>query len=792
MAKNVKYGLIVQMKDLATRKLNKVRRSLLNIGKAAKAVGGGRVGAAMAIGGPVGGLLMGLTSGAALAARKITSVVTDVVGTVLRLATGLFKKLAGMVTGFVSGTVGLAKKVGGLVKKVGLIAGGAFVGLTGMSVKWAASFEEAMAEVATIAKKITGPAFEKVKEQVKSLAVLMGKPAVEMARGLYQVISAGFTDAAGSVKLLSVCAKAAIAGLGNMEVVVRTIAGSLNAYGLSTDKAMRVADMFFESIRLGVFRFEEIGHAMGGVTGFGAQLGAGLDELLAAFTALTKANVPIDRASTAIRSALAQILKPTKEAAEAAEAMGIAFGPGALRKMGLFGFLQQVRRATQGRPELLAQLFPNRRALAGILPLLGKQFKMFASDLREIQRAAGTTEGAFVIMADTLTHRARQFWQQIKKTAMAYGEPLLKPLGRIFDLVRKKFRALEEPARRVSTVLAEALDSLIDFATSREWTFATALQGIKDAAKVLSQDIQDAIKDLSYLFAFKWEGKWRMGPLTAGLVDAFRIAIAEIEGLFKQLWDVVLSDLRGRIAATFTDIFVNLNQEALAVYERGAAVKARKRYELVRTGRRLLGTAKMPPWHKVPEEEREALRRKTVPGAATLAKMKALQGLAGAFVGAGKAIGAGRVPESERAARLQEIQAEKTQRVNEALESFRRNLDFVGQGLRSAAGQFGGTGVMPGAPAAPPALDPYAQKLLDTINRKKQLESLLAKTGHAELAIKLADEINELCEQFTTYMETNKQAHESAAKHVKALSAQVSQNTVGLQRLKRMFATARA
>jgi len=87
MAKEFKFSILASFRDAASAGLNKLRRGLLDVGKTAGNIGGGRVGAALAQGGPITGFLFG-----GLAAG-------------VKVATGLLKGLVGVARGVVGGIV---------------------------------------------------------------------------------------------------------------------------------------------------------------------------------------------------------------------------------------------------------------------------------------------------------------------------------------------------------------------------------------------------------------------------------------------------------------------------------------------------------------------------------------------------------------------------------------------------------------------------------------------------------------------------------------------------------------
>lgn len=725
MAKDIEYGILLRVKDLGSRNIKRLNRSLGKLGRTARGVGAGGFGLfdGRGPGGPggflagafegvgklaaaplkmlsglsglvpqVGGIFSGVFGAAAGALEGIATVAGNVAGAVVNAfaaagsaiidtISGLVRAVGSMVSEVGRLLVGLAGRATAIFAKVGVAGAAAFGGITAAALRSASAFEEGMAEVATIATRITGPTFRRVKQEVSTLAAEFGKSAREMAGGLYQSISAGVTRAGDALHVLRVGSMAAITGLTNMETAVKAVTRSLNAYQLSARYAMGVSDKFFTGVRLGVFRFAELEHAVGSVVGTAAQLGVSLNEVIASFTALTKGGLGIDRAATAVRSLMAQVLKPTKEATKWAERLGLAFGYKALKGKGLARFLADLRKATRGSPELLAKLFPNRRALTGLLPLMGRQFGMFVSDLDEIRRGSGATERAFERMADTFSFKWRQAWESIKATGRAYAEPLMGPLKQVFTAIRRGAEAATPVARALGEALAGRLQSALSWLANTDFTPALralykGMQSIHAGALVTGRALHDAfdwlgdrdwsleglkralraVKDVAALIPRLFvmgEGEGvRPGLITHALIGAFEYVLSWLRGELEILWVEtgrklslnLLEAISNALGAVREGLFAAQDEPVIALYNR-----TRDTYK---PGNR------PPDWDVLPEDQQETMRREYYMGHPfkKLAHAKAL-GLIGTLQGAAdrgridiaRGIG-GRAEEQEREA----------------------------------------------------------------------------------------------------------------------------------------------
>ena len=293
-----------------------------------------------------------------------------------------------------------------------------------------AMFEQQMAEVATM---LDAPShhMERFSKEIVKMSVRFGKGTEELSKGLYNILSATI-DASKSLEVLEVSSKAAVAGLTDTATAARTIAGVLNAYGLSADHAGDVSDVLFTTVKRGQTTFAELSMFMGKTTSVAATAGVEFHELGAAIALVTRAGIPTEVAITGIRQALAKMVKPAHQSAVMFRKLfGMEMNPQTIKAMGgLEKFLQTV--ANKANTEQIAILFPEVRALTSMLPLLRNTSEL-REDLEAMENRAGATQKAYDKMASTVTHQFNQMKMAGKALMIVIGEelaPALKNLMR--------------------------------------------------------------------------------------------------------------------------------------------------------------------------------------------------------------------------------------------------------------------------------------------------------------------------------------------------------------------------
>lgn len=208
--------------------------------------------------------------------------------------------------------------------------------------KFAFDFETGAAKVSTIADTTKVP-IEDLKRGVIDLSNKTGMSTKELNESLYQAIS-GSVDTAKAVDFLDVAVKAAKGGFTETSTAVDGLTTVLNSYGLEADKATDISNQMLICKNLGKTTFGELASAVGKVTPIAASLGIKTDELFSSLASTTAQGLNTAESVTALKAAMSNIIKPSKEAGEAAEQLGIDFSVSALQSKGWMGFLQDVKK----------------------------------------------------------------------------------------------------------------------------------------------------------------------------------------------------------------------------------------------------------------------------------------------------------------------------------------------------------------------------------------------------------------------------------------------------------------
>ena len=333
----------------------------------------------------------------------------------------------------------------------------------------AVGFGRAMAEVSTIVDTSVVN-MDEMTAGVLALARAHNVAETEVAKGLYQAISAGAGTGAEAIHFLEKANRLAIAGLADSGDTVRLLASSMNAYGASAEQAEAFSDSLFKTVQLGITTIPELAGSLGTVTPIAAALGVEFDEMNAVLAELTKGGIKTDVAVTGLKAVLTTLLAPSQQAKEVFEALGIELGSERIEATGLAGILEELMHKTRGNADVMAMLFENVRAVVPILRLTSTEGSTLNKTLDEFGKKAGVTAEGFEKMHDSLGEPTIRMWRNLGITIKEFA---LTPLVELNDELSRYFENQAKLGKAAGTGRPEFMGPLqpgeVEITNMREW-----------------------------------------------------------------------------------------------------------------------------------------------------------------------------------------------------------------------------------------------------------------------------------------------------------------------------------
>jgi TP901 family phage tail tape measure protein len=243
----------------------------------------------------------------------------------------------------------------------------------------------------------------------------------ELAAASYQALSAGFTETGANLRVVEAATKAAVGGLADITGVVDVTTKVLNSYNMSGDQAAKVTDSISKAVELGQVQWSDYTSQLGRVASIAAIAGVSLDEVNAFVAAATKNGATAEVAFTGLGASLATIIKPTKESAEAAQALGINWTLAGLRGEGFESLMNQLAKAMESNTEKATEMVGGQEAVRGAFAAAAKGGKDYAMILEGLGGAAGKTDADFQTMKGSLENTLKALDTSFKNLSEALG-----------------------------------------------------------------------------------------------------------------------------------------------------------------------------------------------------------------------------------------------------------------------------------------------------------------------------------------------------------------------------------
>lgn len=333
------------------------------------------------------------------------------------------KSMASLAIGTLKGVSRAIKRSMGMLitalKRLAKIIAVTLVGIGIASTKAFVNFQNQLQTVNTMLTKQTEQLLPGYAIALQKISITFGESTQTLSTGLFNILSASI-DASKAIKVLTITAKAATAGLTDTSTAAFAITGILNAYGMAADQAGKISDVLFATVKRGQTTFNRLAPAIGRVTAIAASAGISIEQVGAALATITRGGISTNEAVTSLRMALIALQGQNEQGVKIAKEHGIELSVQSLRTKGLTGKLKELQRLN---PEVLKNIFKEIRARVGINVLLKDQTG-FVSDLELAMNSAGLTEEAFAKRTSTLGFRFKQVRQEIVALGVKIGSVL--------------------------------------------------------------------------------------------------------------------------------------------------------------------------------------------------------------------------------------------------------------------------------------------------------------------------------------------------------------------------------
>ena len=470
------------------------------------------------------------------------------------------------------------KSVGASLQKfsaIGALAGGA-------AVKMAMDFDKNIAKIDALVG-VGGEALGELSDAAKKMARETGLSSAKTSEAMFFITSAGLRGAE-AMQVLEAAAKASASGLGEVATIADLATSAMNAYGSETLSATKATDILTAAVREGKLDASALAGSMGSVIPTASALGVSFDEVGAAMAAMSRTGTDAAQGSTQLNAILMGLTKTTPAAQAAFAAMGLNASD--LRKElategGLLSVLKQLKVGIDGNTDAAAAIYPNIRALKGVLDLTGAGAEDAEEIFRKLRDTQHATEIAFQKTSHTASFKLNKAMNNAKESFADVGKillvQLLPPLTGVLNIIKNAFTAftnLDPATQKLISglgLLALAMPTLISLFGSFLSLVGALLSPLALKAAALAAiayiiyknwgEIAPVLVGLYNQFVDLYNSSVSLRKVIFGVGAAFKsvfvsvkVIVMEFVNVFKTVWNLIKAFSEDGIDANFGDI----------------------------------------------------------------------------------------------------------------------------------------------------------------------------------------------------------------------------------------------
>lgn len=301
----------------------------------------------------------------------------------------------------------------------------------GAAVNEFTKFEEAMRNVNSMTLLSQG-AFDQLSKAVLDFGSSIRSGPLGAAEALYTVVGAGWDNVNEAMLISQVAARTAEAGMADLGVTTEALVAALLSYSAGADEAGRYSDILTRMVQVGVGTMNDFAGAIAYTLPAAAALKVPFEDVATVLAYLTQRGFSATRGATSLNNALNKMLNPSEELLAVFHEMGVATGQEFIDKFGgIQGALNALFESAEGRPDILAELFPDERGRRAIL-LAAEDLEMFNQMFEDFAKGSqGATMAAWEQQAMTLSYALDRAGAAASGFLIAIGSamaPVLKPI----------------------------------------------------------------------------------------------------------------------------------------------------------------------------------------------------------------------------------------------------------------------------------------------------------------------------------------------------------------------------
>lgn len=383
------------------------------------------------------------------------------------------------------------KAVTGSVARLGAKSALVGAGFAVLSTKLAGDFQKSLLEVSTLMTNVNSKTLPNMSRELRAVASASGLALSSISKAKYDIVSAGFSDAAESANVLAVASKLAVGGVTTAASAADILTTSLNAYGKTADEVNDVSDVLFTTVRLGKTTMNELSQSLGMVLPFAKSMNLSMRGVGAAMATLTASGINTAEATTALRASILGLSAPADGARDAMKAAGIEvvrFADGTV------DIVETVKQFQGMDPATIKKFIPNVRAITGI-QTLANNFNVLSKNVEQFEtQAAGATEIAFGKMNTAFNTQFSKLKNNMQNIMITVGDVIIDNIQPSIERANAEFTKLGDIGWDIVGATLKDNSSAVFNLVSQ--TFDIAARAIEMRIKLVAMNVKNELASI--------------------------------------------------------------------------------------------------------------------------------------------------------------------------------------------------------------------------------------------------------------------------------------------------------
>ena len=335
------------------------------------------------------------------------------------------------------------------------------VGLGTAAVKTAATFEQAMAQVAAVSGLDTaGAEFEALGEKAKEMGSKTKFSASEAAEAFNYMAMAGW-DAQQMMDGIEGVMNLAAASGEDLALVSDIVTDALTGFGLAASDSAHFADVLAAASNSANTNVSMLGESFKYVSPVAGALGFSVEDVSVALGLMANSGIKASQAGTSLRTLFTNLVHPVGQSADAIEALGISITNSDGSMKSLDTIMRELRTTfgnmTEAEKASYAAMLAGQEGMSGLLAIVNTTDEDFQKLTDSIAAAGGTAQEMADKQLDTLEGKITLFKSAMEGLAISFGEVLLPMLTNLVEKITDVvnwFNGLSDETKKTITVIA--------------------------------------------------------------------------------------------------------------------------------------------------------------------------------------------------------------------------------------------------------------------------------------------------------------------------------------------------